>query len=80
MTITDIREHKMKPTKKKPTKKDEGLTAKTFVAMARPIVDRIGKERDALRNLVEEYREILQSIDEGHEELDRALDTISQYI
>ena len=53
---------------------------KAFHKKAKVIVDRIGKDRDELRTLVEDYTDILQTVDDAHEGFDSALDTLSQLL
>lgn len=40
----------------------------------------IGKERDELRNLLEEYNSIADSLDEAYESLEHAVGSLSQYV
>lgn len=56
---------------------DTKKALKAFHAKAKAIVDRIAKDRDALRHLVDEYASILESVDEGVHDFEHALDTLS---
>jgi hypothetical protein len=47
---------------------------------AKAIVDCISAERDKLRDLVQEYQEILDSIDQAEEGFENALESLSQLL
>jgi ABC-type transporter Mla subunit MlaD len=43
-------------------------------------VRRLGEERDRLRELVENAESVLESCGDAGDQIDRALDTLSQYV
>lgn len=51
-----------------------------FVKEARAIVKRMAADRDKLRELISEYTEVIESVDSVQDDLERALDTISEHI
>ena len=60
--------------------KQTKVALKAFKALVEPIVKRIAKERDALRRVVDEYQEMLESVECASDDFQAALDTISQYL
>ncbi len=61
------------------TKQDKDQL-RLFAKKAKIIVERIGTERDNLRDLLSKYQDILDSVDLGHSELQMALDIISEQL
>ena len=53
-------------------------TVKQATVELRRLRDRIGKERDALRNLHQEVEDLLESTGRGLEALDEAIDALSE--
>lgn len=60
--------------------KDTTVALRAFKALVEPIVERIATERDALRKIVDEYQELLESVECASNDFQSALDTISQYL
>lgn len=52
----------------------------TFREKAQKIIDRIGCERDKLRELVAEYEEVLSSCDDAIENFDSGMDRLSEHL
>lgn len=55
-------------------------TVKTLEAQIVKCKDNIARERDKLRELISEVREIEESCDEALDGLERAADALSQYL
>lgn len=53
---------------------------KASMALIEKLKGGIAERRDALREMHEEIESVLTSVDEGLDELDRALDTLSQFV
>ena len=60
--------------------KDFKKELKVFNAKAKAIVNRIAKERDALRDLIGEYQDVLETADEASVYLENAIDKISELL
>lgn len=54
--------------------------ARDFAKKAGPIIKRLQKDRDDLRDLVSEYIDILETVNDGIESVNYGVDTISQLI
>ena len=57
-----------------------GKTVKSFHREAKAILAKIAAERDKLRDLLWEYDSILEDVGSAHDDFERALDTLSQYL
>ena len=62
------------------TEKQLKTAFNTFKKSADAILSRIGKERDALRRLVNEYEDTLGEIDGAVEEIERGIEYLSSRI
>jgi bacterioferritin (cytochrome b1) len=52
----------------------------TFIKKLKGHVEVIAKNRDAIRDLISEFEEICENCDEAIDELESALDTLSQHL
>lgn len=64
---------------KKP-KSESSLLIAAFIAEAKPIADRIASDRDKLRDLLSDYKSILESVEDAHDDFESVIETLSQYV
>jgi len=53
---------------------------KTFIVKLEASKKKLAKERDALRDLISEYEDIAESADSAIQDIENAIDTLSQYV
>lgn len=56
------------------------MTDKYLIKQLNASMKRIGKERDILRNLIEDYEDLSDNCDEALDDLQRAVDALSKRV
>jgi len=56
------------------------MTDKYLINQLKEAMKRIGKERDILRNLIEDYEDLSDNCDEAIDNLERAVDALSKRV